>query len=394
MSRSQKMKKIAVLSSTDYNSYPVGGMMSFIKDAAPEMAKRFDVDFWGVDAGAGVDSFTSGGHRFPVRFFGSVKIGRKIVPNMVRVTWQLRRNRRALLQEGYDGIYIHGIPLNMALPCGSHKRINHVHGLNNPFKALDGHSSNGQRLLHRFYEWLRSTAVRKSDLVLLAGDQQGRVPFQQAYPTTARLVVLPNFCDTKTFGMHVRPRDLYKEGFAATDSIILYVGRLSKEKDPALAIRIVAALANQAGFKKHVHLVMIGGGALHNEVVHQVQALGIEPRVSLLGTQTRDTIAQWMRSADLLLLTSHFEGFPVVLAEAAQSGLPMVCPEITGVHDLVVPGETGFIVNSRDPEDFLVPIRKVLENRTAFGARALKLADQYTPERVLDRLCQEIADVL
>ena len=83
------MKKIAILSSTDYNSYPVGGMMSFIKDSAPEMAKRFELDFWGVDAGAGVDSFTSGAHTFPVRFFGSVKTGRKIIPNVIRVTWYL-----------------------------------------------------------------------------------------------------------------------------------------------------------------------------------------------------------------------------------------------------------------------------------------------------------------
>ncbi len=388
------MKKIAVLSSTDYNSYPVGGMMSFIKDAAPEMAKRFEVDFWGVDTGTGVKSFTSGGQTFPVRFFGSAKTGRKIIPNMVRVTWHLWRNRRALLNEGYDGIYIHGIPLNMALPRGGPKRINHVHGLNNPFKALNGYNNIGKRLLHLFYEWSRRVAVRDSDLVMLAGDRQGLAPFQRAYPTSGRMVVLPNFCDTKTFGMHVSPLDRGKESFEAADKIILHVGRLSKEKDPVLAIRILAALINQAELKVRVHLVMIGGGALHEEIVQQVLTLGVDAHVSLLGIQTRATIAQWMRSADLLLLTSHFEGFPVVLAEAAHSGLPMVCPEITGVHDLVVSGKTGFVVDSRCPEDFVVPTLEVLESRQAYGTQARALAAQYTPDRILDRLCREISDVL
>lgn len=396
MSAAKAMKKIAVLSSTDYNSYPVGGMMSFIKDAAPEMAKRFKVDFWGVDAGAGVDSFTSCGEIFPVRFFGSVKTGRKIVPNMLRVIWHLRKNRKMLLKEGYDGIYIHGIPLNMALPRGGPKRINHVHGLNNPFKGLDQKNTFVKQLLHRLYERLRRIAVRDSDLVLLASDKQGLSPFRQAYPTSARLVAMPNFCDTKIFGPHVTPLNRIMESFKETDQIILHVGRMSKEKDPVLAIRILASLRAQADTDKEgrFHLVMIGDGALQGEVARQARALGIESNVTLLGMQPRVKIAQWMRSADLFLLTSHFEGFPVVLAEAAQSGLPMVCPEITGVHDLVISGKTGFVVDSRCPEDFVGPVLEALNNRAAYSAQARELAAEYTPERILYHLCNEIADVL
>lgn len=388
------MKKIAVLSSTDYNSYPVGGMMSFIKDAAPALAERFDVDFWGVDAGAGVDSFSSAGQRFSIRFFGSVKTGRKILPNMVRVIWDLRKNQKLLLKEGYDGIYIHGIPLNMALPRGGPKRINHVHGLNNPFKSLDRQNGVSKRLLHSFYEWIRREAVQKSDLVLLAGDQQSLDSFKQAYPTSARIVVLPNFCDTSTFGTHVAPLDLSKEGFGEPSRILLYVGRFSKEKDPVFAVRILAALCRQPETSENISLVMIGGGALEDDVRNEAQALGVQCNLKALGMQPRAKIAQWMRSADALLLSSHFEGFPVVLAEAAQSGLPMICPEITGVHDLVLPGETGAIVDSRHPEDFVAPVLETLRNRNAYGTRAREIAAQYTPSRVLDRLCQEIEDVL
>jgi glycosyltransferase involved in cell wall biosynthesis len=388
------MKKIAVLSSTDYNTYPVGGMMSFIKDAAPALAERFDVDFWGVDAGAGVDSFTIGGQRFPVRFFGSVKTGRKIVPNMVRVTWHLRRNRKLLLREGYDGIYIHGIPLNIALPRGGPKLINHVHGLNNPFKSLDNQIGVSRRLLHQLYDWMRRRAVKDSDLVLLAGDQKSLDPFKRAFPTSARIVVLPNFCDTDTFGSHVVPIDLSMAGYGGSDRILLYVGRLSREKDPLLAVRILAALCSQPRISGRIFLVMIGAGALEEAVWHEAEALGVQDNFKALGMQPRTKIAQWMRSADVLLLTSHFEGFPVVLAEAAQSGLPVICPKITGVHDLVLPGETGAVVHSRDPEDFVAPVLETLSKRDGYGARARELAAQYTPGRVLDRLCQEIEDVL
>ena len=388
------MKKIAVLSSTDYNSYPVGGMMSFIKDAAPEMARRFKVDFWGVDAGAGYNSFTSGGQTFPIHFFGSAKTGRKIIPNMIRVTWHLWRNRKALLEAGYDGIYIHGIPLNLAFPARiKPQRINHVHGLNNPFKSLENPGST-HSILFTIYEWIRRKALCESDLVLLAADDQGLEPFRKKYGSSGKIVKLANFCDVSTFKMSVQPANKGDAGMNDTDRVLLYVGRLSKEKDPMLAIKVLARVRSALKETENVRLVMIGDGYQRAETEDLARSLSVHHHVSFLGMQPRQIIAQWMRAADVFLLTSHFEGFPIVLAEAAQCGLPMVCTDITGVHDLVVPGVNGSLVSTRNPNDFTAPIADALANSATYGAQSRKVAAQYTPEIILDRLCREIADVL
>lgn len=389
------MKKIAVLCSTDFYSYPVGGMMSFVKDIAPELALCFDVDFWGVDAGSGVQSFSSGGSVFPVRHFGSVKTDRKILPNSLRVTWQLWTNRKKLLAGGYDAIYIHGIPLNAALPRRGRgpKRINHVHGLNNPFNSL-GKVSIGRKLLFFLYDALRQHALRQSDLVFLAADRQGVGPFIARFPTAAKIVPLPNFCDTSVFSTMVEAADRPAAGLTSKDRIILFVGRQSAEKDPILALKILKALKLSNSHNIPIKLVMIGAGPLQGEVEATVDRLGIKADVRLLGGQSREQIARWMRAADVLLLTSHFEGFPVVLAEAAHCGLPMVCPKITGVHDLVETGENGHIVDSRSPDDFVEPILDTLVNRTRYGARSLELAEQCTSDSVLQRLCKELQGVI
>ncbi|MEP4035814.1 glycosyltransferase family 4 protein [Pseudophaeobacter sp.] len=389
------MKKIAILSSTDYNSYPVGGMMSFIKDSAPEMAKRFELDFWGVDAGAGVDSFTSGAHTFPVRFFGSVKTGRKIIPNVIRVTWYLWRNRRALLEAGYDGIYIHGIPLNMALPrrAGGPKRINHVHGLTNPF-LMHGNPSRMLRWAAARYEAYRRRAVAQSDLVLLAADHKGIEQFRAAHLGDTRIEKIENFCDTAVFGAAVPPIDRAANGLPGDAQLIVHMGRFAYQKDPLLALRAFAAYATSEQASSKAHLVMIGDGPLLPEGKSLAAQLGIEDHVAFLGHQPRDAIASWLAEADLYLYTSHANGYPISLAEAAQSGLPIVSTAVTGVHDLVVPGETGVLVHDRSPESFAAPIAEALAHRAAYGARARELAAQYTPERILERLCQEIADVL
>lgn len=388
-----QMKKLAVLSSTDYNSYPVGGMMSFIKDAAPEMAKRFEVDYWGVDAGAGVDCFTSGGQTFPVRFFGSVKTGRKIVPNMVRVIWHLRKNRKLLLKEGYDGIYIHGIPLNFALPRGGPKRINHVHGLTNPFLMHGTPSATMQRVA-RSYEAYRRRVVTESDLVLLAADHLGIAQFRDAHPGTTRIEKIENFCDTGLFGGPVETIDRAANGLPSEARLIVHMGRFAYQKDPLLALRVFAAFLATEAAAATDRLVMIGDGPLLSEGQALATELGIAEKVIFLGHQPREAIAAWLAAADLYLYTSHANGYPISLAEAAQSGLPIVSTAVTGVHDLVVPGETGALVATRDPKRFAAPIAEALENRVIYGARAREIAAQYTPDRILERLCQEIADVL
>lgn len=388
------MKKIAVLCSTDYNTYPVGGMMSFIKDAAPEMAKRFEVDFWGVDAGAGVKSFTSGGQVFPVRFFGAVRTGRKFIPNFIRVTWQLWRTRKALLTEGYDGIYIHGIPLNTALPLGAGgpKRINHVHGLTNPF-LMQAKPSRPMRLAARLYETYRRKVVCDSDLVLLAADHLGIELFRAVHPCDTRIEKIENFCDTSLFGAPAATLDRAAHGLPGDTRLIVHVGRFAYQKDPLLALRAFAAYL-RAHHAVDDRLVMIGDGPLLPEGRALAAELGISDRVLFLGHQPRQVIAAWLAGADLYLYTSHANGYPISLAEAAQSGLAIVSTAVTGVHDLVVPGENGVLVRSRNSADFVAPLAEALANCETWGARSRVLAAQYRPALVLDRLCWEISDVL
>ena len=367
--------------------------MSFIKDAAPELSKWFKVDFWGVDAGAGVDSFTSGGQRFPVRFFGSVKTRRKIIPNMVRVIWHLRKNRWLLLKEEYDGLYIHGIPLNIALPWNGPKRINHVHGLTNPF-LMHGAPSTAMLWASRFYEAYRRHVVANSDLVLLAADYLGIAQFRDSNRGTTRIEKIENFCDTDLFGGFVSEIDRSAHGLPKNARLIVHMGRFAYQKDPLLALRIFAAYLDSDLQAHSDRLVMIGDGPLLSEGKSLAAELGISEHVLFLGHQPRHIIAAWLASADLYLYTSHANGYPISLAEAAQSGLPIVSTAVTGVHDLVVPGETGELVKTRDPQDFVEPIVRALYNRTSYGNRALELAAQYTPDRILARLCQEIDRVL
>jgi len=386
------MKKIAILCSTDYNDYPTGGMMSFIKDAAPYLAQRFDVHFWGVDAGGNRRSFTSGGHEFPVRFFGKVKTGKKLVPNMLRVVWDLYRNRNVIRRERYDAIYIHGVPLNLAIHEGlARKRINHVHGLTNPF-LMQGLRGLSRWFLASAYSKYRRKVVEESDLVLLAADNVGIQAFKAQHASAQRIVKIENFCDVDLFSPDVPAVDAAAYGIKATDSLIVHVGRVAHQKDPLLAIRVLHAVRT-APSHASIKLAMIGDGPLLSEAKKLAEDLGVADSVLFLGNLPRSEIARWLTTADIYLYTSHANGYPISLAEAAQAGLPIVSTDVTGVHDLVVPGVNGELVATREPLDFLPAITKALASRERYSPQSLLLASRYAPDVVLNRLCREISDV-
>ena len=386
------MKKIAVICSTDYKNYPVGGMMSFVVDVAPALAKHFDVDFWGVESGHKETHFVSGGEKYPIRYFGNVKTGKKIIPNLLRVVWHLFRSRKVVLAEEYDALYIHGIPLNLAFPEKMiSKRINHVHGLNNPFTAR-GKQGISYRIAGSVYDLIRKHAVKMSDLVFLAADSKGLAPFTLENPSNGKLIKIENFCDVLEFNSWGEKADQENSLVRENQDIILYVGRFSSEKDPILAIQTIDYLLSNSDFD--ACLIMIGDGPLLSKAREMVNSLDLTDHVKFLGTQSRQNVACWMRRADVLILTSVFEGFPVVLAEAVHCSLPIVSGDITGVHDLVVCGRNGVIVHKRSPELFANGVINAINNQEEYGQESLELSLAYAPEKITKKLCFEILSVM
>ncbi|MFN2628974.1 MAG: glycosyltransferase, partial [Gaiellaceae bacterium] len=108
---------------------------------------------------------------------------------------------------------------------------------------------------------------------------------------------------------------------------VLYAGRLSREKG------ILDLLAAADGLP----LVVVGDGPLRQYVP---QALGVVPHGELL---------RLYGNASVVACPSHREGFGVVCAEAMAHGRPVVAGAVGGLLDLVLDGETGLLVEARDP---------------------------------------------
>lgn len=127
--------------------------------------------------------------------------------------------------------------------------------------------------------------------------------------------------------------------------VILYAGRLCKQKQPDLFIDCVGKLA-ESGIK---FLVLIAGdGDLSAHMEQRIRSLGLSDFVRMLGWLDEAEMRQAMQTADLFFLPSQAEGIALVLYEAMASGLPVVGANVGGQLELVS-NECGQLIDPQEP---------------------------------------------
>ena len=151
---------------------------------------------------------------------------------------------------------------------------------------------------------------------------------------------------------------------------ILGIGRLTEQKRFDRFLRVISVVAS-AGLVVSAHLV--GNGPLRRDLETQAASLGVSHHVTFHGEQS--DIVPYYRDADVLLLTSDYEGTPNVVMEAAACGLPVVSSRVGDVERLIEPGVSGFLFQPRDEQtaaESLTQLARDPELRRRMGIHARK----------------------
>jgi len=156
---------------------------------------------------------------------------------------------------------------------------------------------------------------------------------------------------------------------------VLWPGRLVDQKDPMLALEVLARARERGG---EFVLDMVGDGHLGDVVRDRAERLGV---ADMIGWHPpSQEMARWYRSADLMLMTSAYEGVPYVIYESLAMGVPVVAPALPGNVEFM-DGDSGVLVEPRDDADgyadAIVSLLGDDERRRAMGelSRRRMLAD-------------------
>ncbi len=123
---------------------------------------------------------------------------------------------------------------------------------------------------------------------------------------------------------------------------VLFVGSLSPEKDPLMALEVTALAARH----HPISLRVVGAGPLRRELEERSRKLGLKETVTFVGAVA--DLSPQLAWADVLVLTSRTEGLPGVVLEAAAAAVPTVAFEVGGIGEVVVHGVTGCLAPAGD----------------------------------------------
>ena len=149
-------------------------------------------------------------------------------------------------------------------------------------------------------------------------------------------------------------------GVRPEDGLVVCVGRVQPLKGQDLAVRMLQHLPGPV-------LVLAGdatpGSERYLESLHDIaRDLGVEGRVRHIGSLDREALAGLLDAADVVVVPSRTESFGLVPLEAAASGTPVVAARVGGLLESVIDGETGILVDGRDPMDWADAVGSILED--------------------------------
>jgi D-inositol-3-phosphate glycosyltransferase len=235
-----------------------------------------------------------------------------------------------------------------------------------------------------------------SDLVLASTDGEAAELADLYGAEPSRIEIVPPGVDHSVFSpgdVAEARRRLRLSG----DRILLFAGRIQPLKGADLAVRALHCLGDP-----DASLLVIGGpsgpdGERTLRNLHELVAeLGLSSQVTFLAAQPHERLADFYRAADVCIVPSRTESFGLVALEAAASGTPVVAAAVGGLRSLVVDGETGFLVEGREPRDYAAPVKELLcdgELRADLGRAAWARSWRYSWSMTAARLRRLYADL-
>jgi len=279
--------------------------------------------------------------------------GVRDLPHVIRLAWRLRRMRA-------DVFHAHktqpvacrfGLLAAVLSGCGAVLSTDQLRPLATP--------SARQRLL------VRALVRRMSALVAVSRSVADYLVSVLGVPS-GRVRVVPNWVEPDEFAREA-DRPAVRAALGVTDgtAVVLMVARFDEQKrhgDLVAAAQQLRARGSVALF------VLAGDGPTRERVEREVNAAGLRAAFRFLGH--RNDVPALLAAADVVVLSSHYEGCPISVLEAMAAGRPVVATLVAGTAEVVESGVTGLLVPIGDTEGLADALGRLLSDpgqRVAMG---------------------------
>ncbi len=192
------------------------------------------------------------------------------------------------------------------------------------------------------------------------------------YNINREIEVIPNFVDTKIFNP-IKNHQLRKKFAPKDEKILIHVSNFRRVKRVQDVIRVFEIVRKKIPSK----LVLVGDGPERGDVESLCRTLKLYDDVIFLGKQ--EALNEILCSADIFILPSQMESFGLSALEAMSCGLPVIATNVGGLPEVVLHGETGYLVEVGNVERMASYVIELFEDKNKyqkFSERARERAEK------------------
>ena len=291
---------------------------------------------------------------------------------------------RHFRQQRYDIVHTHAVKPGLwgriaARLTGVPIVIHTVHG----FHCWDDMG----KIENRFFIWLERLAARFCDLLLSQNREDIEFAVREHICPREKIHFLGNGIDITLFRPDAVSPDVVAAirrelGVAPDETLVGMIGRLVRLKGYFEYMQAARLL-----HKRGERIKFLAIGATHDNastipLPEMITQYGLQDRMQFLGM--RDDIPELMAAMDIVVLASYAEGIPRVLLEAAAMGKAAIGTNVRGTREVIVDGETGYLVPVRNAPALADAISRLAADpalRHEMGRAARRRAETHFDER-------------
>lgn len=239
--------------------------------------------------------------------------------------------------------------------------------------------------LHKPYRLIERLLALVTTSVISVNELDRRRLIEWGLPSQ-KVATIHNGIDLSPFEEPIDIGDLRESlGLDASAPLVMQVGRLSAQKDPLAFVEGAAQVVHQY---PTAQFALVGDGPLRDAVMARIRELGLERYVYWLGWH--NDAFRLIGAANVVTLTSRWEGTPYALLEAMAWSRPVVATAVNGCPEIVLDDVTGFLVPPGDTRAWARKASELLDNpalANVMGQQGRKrVEERFTLQQMIGRL--------
>jgi len=239
-------------------------------------------------------------------------------------------------------------------------------------------------ILRRFFSTVvaRITDSRVIDMHISISKEITELLLRNKWTSKNKIIFLPNGVLGNITNKNIR---------SIETTSVLIIGTVANFRPQKDFETLLKAFSNLINSGKRYELWVVGDGPTRPDIEMLANEMGIGTHVRFIGTLANPTEMYQMFS--IFVLSTHYEGHPLVILEAMSFGLPIVATKVSSISEVITDGVNGLLVNPKDPDSMAEAIQKLLTDQLLYDQLSEASLKTFKAQQTVDEWAAEILSV-